>query len=208
MRRSKRHDASLPAPWRTVIRAGEEPLADSRRPETGNKALRERISTLTAAILRISATLDLDTVLAAVVARADRRLLPGHRHRRGVGARPRTSSSPASSPRKSRRKPQARTRGRAARSPTSAASRACPPSPMPQRPSSSRSGPAGATLCRRLTGGTASAAAPSRASASGWSRRSRAPTCRRSSVPSGGCSQPAPRASSSASTRWCSGPSP
>ena len=35
-----------------------------------NVALRERISTLTAAILRISATLDLDTVLAEVVASA------------------------------------------------------------------------------------------------------------------------------------------
>ena len=37
------------------------------RRETGNQALRERISTLNAAILRISATLDLDTVLSEVV---------------------------------------------------------------------------------------------------------------------------------------------
>ena len=35
-----------------------------------NEVLRERISTLSAAILRISATLDLDTVLAEVVASA------------------------------------------------------------------------------------------------------------------------------------------
>ena len=42
-------------------------MTDSGDPRRENEALRERISTLTAAILRISATLDLDTVLAEVV---------------------------------------------------------------------------------------------------------------------------------------------
>ena len=59
------------APRRTVIRPagrGEEPLTDSRDLRRENEALCERISTLTAAILRISATLALDTVLAEVVA--------------------------------------------------------------------------------------------------------------------------------------------
>ena len=42
-------------------------MADSDDPGRENDALRERISTLSAAILRISATLDLDTVLAEVV---------------------------------------------------------------------------------------------------------------------------------------------
>ena len=70
MQRPKRHDASLPAPQRTVIRSdgrGEESLTDSGNPRRENEALRERTATLTAAILRISATLDLDTVLAEVV---------------------------------------------------------------------------------------------------------------------------------------------
>ena len=42
-------------------------MTDSGDQRQENQALRERISTLTAAILRISATLDLDTVLAEVV---------------------------------------------------------------------------------------------------------------------------------------------
>ena len=45
-------------------------MTDSGDQKRENQALRERISTLTAAILRISATLDLDTVLAEVVASA------------------------------------------------------------------------------------------------------------------------------------------
>ena len=45
-------------------------MTDSGDQKCENQALRERISTLTAAIQRISATLDLDTVLAEVVASA------------------------------------------------------------------------------------------------------------------------------------------
>ena len=45
-------------------------VTDSGDQKRENQALRERISTLTAAIQRISATLDLDTVLAEVVASA------------------------------------------------------------------------------------------------------------------------------------------
>ena len=45
-------------------------MTESADPGRENQALRERISTLTGAILRISATLDLDTVLTEVVASA------------------------------------------------------------------------------------------------------------------------------------------
>ena len=45
---------------------------DSGDPKWENEALPERISTLDAAILRISATLDLDTVSAAAVESACR----------------------------------------------------------------------------------------------------------------------------------------
>ena len=45
----------------------EGPLKRSDELRRENEALRERISTLSAAILRISATLDLDTVLREVV---------------------------------------------------------------------------------------------------------------------------------------------
>ena len=45
-------------------------MTDSSNPRRQNEVLRQRISTLTAAILRISATLDLDTVLDEVVASA------------------------------------------------------------------------------------------------------------------------------------------
>ena len=56
----------------TLIRADGEggALKESGDPRRENQALRERISNLTGAILRISATLDLDTVLAEVVASA------------------------------------------------------------------------------------------------------------------------------------------
>ena len=47
-------------------------MTDSSDTKRENEALRERISTLSAAILRISATLDLDTVLAEVVESARR----------------------------------------------------------------------------------------------------------------------------------------
>ena len=56
----------------------EEPLKDSGNQSPQNQALRERISTLTAAILRISETLDLDTVLAEAVESA--RKLTGARY--------------------------------------------------------------------------------------------------------------------------------
>ena len=56
----------------------EEPLTDSGDQRQENQALRERISTLTAAILRISETLDLDTVLAEAVESA--RKLTGARY--------------------------------------------------------------------------------------------------------------------------------
>ena len=61
------------SPQRTVMPAdgrGGTVLADLGDQRQQNEALRERIATLTAAILRISATLDLDTVLAEVVASA------------------------------------------------------------------------------------------------------------------------------------------
>ena len=55
-------------PFRTRLRK----LTDSSDAKRENEALRERISTLSAAILRIRATLDLDTVLAEVVESARR----------------------------------------------------------------------------------------------------------------------------------------
>ncbi len=71
------------------------------------EALRERTSTLSAAVLRISASLDLDTVLAEVLESARGLTAAGC----GViatstrPARPRTSSSPASRPRNSMSSP-------------------------------------------------------------------------------------------------------
>ena len=53
-------------------------MTDSGDPRRENEALRERISTLNAVILRISATLDLDTVLAEAVESA--RKLTGARY--------------------------------------------------------------------------------------------------------------------------------
>ena len=70
-----------PALWSTQIRAcsaREETMTDSDEARRQDAALRERISTLNAAILRINASLDLDTVLAEVVASA--RSLTGARY--------------------------------------------------------------------------------------------------------------------------------
>ena len=64
-----------------------------------NESLRERISALSAASLRVGASLDLETVLQRgrrERPRAHRRALRRHRHHRRGGPAPRTSSPPAS----------------------------------------------------------------------------------------------------------------
>ena len=71
-----------------------ETLTDSSDAKRENEALRERISTLSAAILRISATLDLDTVLAEVVESA--RTLAGARY--GSSLRSTTRGRPPANP--------------------------------------------------------------------------------------------------------------
>ena len=108
----------------------------------------------------------------------------------------------------SRRSPTENSPARAAiHSPRSAGPSAYPPSPRPPSAWSSRSGPDGAARPTRGTGFALWNFTPSRVSEQCRSRRSRAPTCWRSSAPSG-IQRGRRRASSTwASARFWSGPS-